>query len=76
MGSQSHIPLMGYGYAEVSGLGVCCDPVPGGFTAPSQEGHATVRAAQFLMSHTVAASLHCQLVWIWNHLDTLFRIYL
>lgn len=74
--SQSSIPLMGYGYAEVSESGVCWDPEPGGFTAPSPGGHAAGPAARFLMSHTAAARLHCEPVWIWNHLDTLFRVYL
>lgn len=53
---------MGYGCAEVSECGVCCDPtIPGGFAAPSPGGQAALRATQFLISHIGAANLHCQL---------------
>lgn len=62
---------MDYGCAKVSECGVGCDPVPGGFAAPSPGGQAAARAA-----HIGAANLHCQLVWIWNPLHTLFWVYL
>lgn len=39
-------------------------------------GQATLHAAQFLISHNGAANLHCQLVWIWDPLHTLFWVYL